>query len=247
MKILASLFILIISLNGFAQNNAEVIYKASLLKTYFSQEQIKKSKNPRIKSFYEQMNKGIEKNIDEFEFTLTYSDKKSFFKLEDQMDIEADKSHKAAYIAIGGKDKYYLDTKTNQKLRQTVTFGKKFIIQSDINSINWKLHPETRLIQNFLCHKATTVKKVINSKGTFEKPVVAWYTKEIPIKHGPRGYGGLPGLILKLQEDKIIYYATKIDLNKKIRNGIKKPTKGKLVSKKEYDDFVLNSNWNYGD
>ncbi len=192
------------------------------------------------------MNIGIEKHIDDFEFILRYDKEESFFTMEEQLEIGTDKMNKAAYMAVKGKDKFYMNVITNQKLKQTVAFGKKFLIQSNINSLQWKRHKETKKIQNYLCNKATSIKKEVNSKGTFEKLVVAWYTLQIPIEQGPRGYGGLPGLILELQEDKIIYYATKIDLNKKLKKGIRKPSKGKLVTEKEYEAIVLGSDWNYG-
>ena len=243
-KSIIIIYFLLATISSLAQN--KITYKAALLENYFSDDMIKKSSSSKIKSFYKQMNIGIEKHIDDFEFILKYDKEESFFTMEEQLEIETNKMHKAAYIAVKGKDKFYMNVITNQKLKQTVAFGEKFLIQSNINSLQWERHKETKKIQNYLCNKATTIKKVVNSKGTFEKLVVAWYTLQIPIGQGPRGYGGLPGLILELQEDKIIYSASKIGLNKKSKKGIRKPSKGKLVTEKEYEAIVLGLDWNYG-
>jgi GLPGLI family protein len=43
--------------------------------------------------------------------------------------------------------------------------------------------------------------------------VTAWYAPDIPVRFGPIGYGGLPGLILELQNESATFYVTKINLN----------------------------------
>jgi GLPGLI family protein len=64
---------------------------------------------------------------------------------------------------------------------------------------------------------------------------VAWFTPEIPIGHGPREFWGLPGLILELHKDKETFLATQITINPKTKIQIKKPNKGKKVSKVEFE------------
>jgi GLPGLI family protein len=107
---------------------------------------------------------------------------------------------------------------------------KKFIVKDSLPK--WKLHNETKTIGNYICYKATTSRRIVNTKGTFYKDVEAWYTPELTVPFGPKGYGGLPGLIIELTEDKITYYATKIDLTYKIKK-INKPIKGRIISNKE--------------
>ena len=82
---------------------------------------------------------------------------------------------------------------------------------------------------------ASTTKIVKNSKGIFEKPVIAWYAPEISLNYGPKGYGNLPGLILELQEGEFKYYAAKITLNPKKKININIPSKGELLTEKEFE------------
>ena len=72
-----------------------------------------------------------------------------------------------------------------------------------------------------------------------EITITAWYTPEIPINQGPEGYWGLPGLILEVNDGKTIILCSKVVLNAKDKADIKAPTKGKVVSQKEYDDTII--------
>lgn len=72
-----------------------------------------------------------------------------------------------------------------------------------------------------------------------EITITAWYTPEIPINQGPEGYWGLPGLILEVNDGKTIILCSKVVLNSKDKAEIKAPTKGKVVSQKEYDDTII--------
>lgn len=68
--------------------------------------------------------------------------------------------------------------------------------------------------------------------------VTAWFTPQIPISNGPAAYGGLPGLILEMTIDRVSILCTKIVMNPKEAEEIKKPTKGKEVSREEYNTIV---------
>ncbi len=68
--------------------------------------------------------------------------------------------------------------------------------------------------------------------------VTAWYTPQIPVNNGPGEYWGLPGLILEINADRTTMLCTKIVLNPDEKDDIKKPSKGKEVTRKEYNDIV---------
>ncbi|MBW7674587.1 GLPGLI family protein [Chryseobacterium chendengshani] len=59
---------------------------------------------------------------------------------------------------------------------------------------NWKLVDETMVINTIICKKAE-----ITSKG---RNWIAWYSPEIPFPYGPYKFSGLPGLIIKITDDK---------------------------------------------
>jgi len=71
-----------------------------------------------------------------------------------------------------------------------------------------------------------------------EIEVTAWYTMQIPVNNGPAEYGGLPGLILEINEGRTTILCSKIVMNPKEKEVIEAPTKGKKVTRKEYNDIM---------
>lgn len=147
-------------------------------------------------------------------------------------------------------------------------FGKKFLIQDTSEMPQWKMTGETKQIGNYLCYKATMLKKTdafdwqnMRRRGRrrnteqkkdststtkvtdeIELPkeilVTAWYTPQIPVSNGPGEYWGLPGLILEVNSGKTTILCTQIVLNPKERVEIEAPKKGDKVTRKEYNKIV---------
>jgi GLPGLI family protein len=168
------------------------------------------------------------------EFVLVFNDKVSVFKQMEKINVN-DISSNLASILFGGNHIYYRNKETKEFFYQTQAYGDYFII--NINNVEWELSKETKLIENHVCFKATSYYSVDNSKGVFKHKVTAWYTPKIPINLGPKGYHGLPGLILELQERNLNYLVTKINLNVKDKFFIEKPIKGTVLSQKQFDDL----------
>lgn len=59
---------------------------------------------------------------------------------------------------------------------------------------NWKLVDEAKIINTINCKKAE-----VTFKG---RNWIAWYSPEIPFPYGPLKFSGLPGLIIKITDDK---------------------------------------------
>lgn len=78
-----------------------------------------------------------------------------------------------------------------------------------------------------------------------ETIVTAWYTPEIPVNQGPEEYWGLPGLILEINDGKTVMLCSKVVLNPKLKAEIKTPTKGKIISQKEFDEIVTKKTEEY--
>jgi GLPGLI family protein len=131
----------------------------------------------------------------------------------------------------------YSNLATNESLVQKESFDKLFLITVDACNQKWEMKNESRKIGPFNCFKATTNKITRNSSGTFKKTVVAWYTTELPFPFGPIGYGRLPGLIVELTYENVVYCLKKIDLSPKTKLKIVKPFKGKHVSETEYEQW----------
>ncbi len=68
--------------------------------------------------------------------------------------------------------------------------------------------------------------------------VIAWYTLNIPVSQGPQEYWGLPGLILEISAGNVTMLCNKIVMNPEDKIDIERPTKGKEVSKKEYNEII---------
>jgi GLPGLI family protein len=106
------------------------------------------------------------------------------------------------------------------------------VYQKSKNIENWIITDESKLIDNFLCFKATNIKKVIGNDKVFNHPVIAWFCPKIPYQLGPNGYGNLPGLILELQVRNVTFGMSKIDFesNEKFDINILKNFKMKSES-----------------
>lgn len=68
--------------------------------------------------------------------------------------------------------------------------------------------------------------------------VTAWYTLDIPINQGPGEYWGLPGLILEINAFRTTMLCSKIVMNPGEKAVIEEPTKGKVVTREEYNEIV---------
>lgn len=65
--------------------------------------------------------------------------------------------------------------------------------KQDVPQFSWNFTEGTDTIIGYACSKATV---------TFAgRDYVVWYAEEIPLPYGPYKFGGLPGLILKIQDN----------------------------------------------
>ena len=85
---------------------------------------------------------------------------------------------------------------------------------------------ETKFIGIYECRKAifkeTYTEDVFNEFGQFEaktkeRTTTAWYTMQIPISNGPLDFGGLPGIILEINDGELTLVCTRVTLNPKKR------------------------------
>jgi GLPGLI family protein len=179
--------------------------------------------------------KSMKAEFSSMKFNLKFKMKESIFEIQESIDFEDNLMSKLAVTVGGSKGVFYINTIDKIILNKKESFGQEFIVKRPLESIKWKLHNETKKIGNYLCYKATTVKVVENSKGTFNHPVTAWYSTEIPVGFGPIGYGGLPGLIIELEVQNFKYQMEQLTFNPKRQITIKKPSKGKLVTEEEFN------------
>ncbi|SHG14036.1 GLPGLI family protein [Chryseobacterium vrystaatense] len=91
---------------------------------------------------------------------------------------------------------------------------------------NWKLIDETKVINTITCKKAE-----VTFKG---RNWVAWYSTEIPLPYGPYKFSGLPGLIIKITDEKGEY---DFELVKSVSNS---GLKGRVIEikKSRYNEAI---------
>lgn len=159
---------------------------------------------------YYEMQKEQKTRESELTFLLDIDRQRSLF-YHPEID-ENDQTLWLLFIDAGGKQVFYTDVKKDQVISQFEYWNKKIEIESSIDENPWEFTDEKKKIQDYVCYKA--VKKSANSvDGKGKNEVEAWFTEDIPLHFGPRGYSGLPGLILELTENYMTYYVKKIDFS----------------------------------
>lgn len=216
---------MLVTVNSFSQIKAGIIEYDVVLGI-----DEKFSTNEMLKEYY---SSAVE-NSKYLKFKLLFNKEKALFTLnkvltENQRAVDIT----IAFANIRGNI-YYLNEYI--LIENENTFG-KFLIKKE-NVFKWELKNETKIIDQFLCYKATTDFIVVNEKGRFVFPVVAWYCPKIPLPYGPNGYGGLPGLILELQEKNTVFGAKTINLNPKEFISIKSIDDSKAISEKDFDSIM---------
>lgn len=158
-------------------------------------------------------------------------EKSIYYPLERQFNdtinsaVSYGKDGKQTFISRETSEKEYKIVYINQEAKQKSSveyaYGKEYLIDEELHSLEWKYTNETKTMFGYLCKKALvfTIEKqqyTSYSYGNYRvkgrKPVEVWYTEEIKSSFGPLGYWGLPGLIVKVVEedativlDKILY------------------------------------------
>jgi len=194
-------------------------------------------------------------------YVLSFNKEESLFVEEDQLDAISGATDSWGKNFTPGTQ--YKDVKSNTQLQEQEFYGKKFLINDVLQPIEWKLESETKNIGNYTCFKATasiptkeltwysfswdnlreTNNSEIDSTQTKDIKmtlVEAWYTPQIPVRHGPLEYWGLPGLILEVSADNTTMLCSKLVLNPGEIIEIEAPSKGKQVTKLEYRTIINN-------
>lgn len=190
----------------------------------------------------------------EKEYTLKFNNHESIYKEAESLNKPSGMSNGGMELVLmtaGGSDVLYKNINENRFVNQNELFGKVFLIKDTLEEINWDLEKETKNIGEYTCFKATFKRMVprptmsISSdpeedseelaEEEIEQTVTAWYTLQIPVKHGPSEYGGLPGLILEISDGSQTILCSKIVLNPNNGLNINEPTKGKKVTQEEFD------------
>lgn len=230
MKKLLAVVLLAASIFSTAQEKVVVEYE------FYNVFDLSKETNPKMLEIYKNSNE----KRSYFELVTTADE--SIYKKIERIDNSQGKS--GATISFGGAgDDFYKNLKENESLTFMNYNGLKLIIKDSLKLQPWVIQKEKDNFLGYDVKKATYKEKNMT--------YTAWYAPKLAIKNGPIEYGGLPGLILKLEivnssdkgENKRIYHAREIKIDSKAK--IERPTKGKIVSEKEFSQIIEEENRKY--
>ena len=114
--------------------------------------------------------------------------------------------------------------------------GKMASYKIESKALNWELTQETKEIGGYTCYKAT-----LKNVGNKKKVLNAWYAPAISVSYGPLQFVGLPGLILQLEKNTVVFTAKKIVLNPIEGVEIEEPKKVKRITQEEYKKLMKKS------
>jgi GLPGLI family protein len=114
----------------------------------------------------------------------------------------------------------------NENVQYFKSVGMSLLTYKEPIKKDWKLINETKVINTVTCKRAE-----ITSKG---RNWIAWYAPEIPLPYGPYKFSGLPGLIIKITDDK-----EEFDFEL-IKSLLPSKLKGKLINinKRRYTEAI---------
>lgn len=243
MKLYVSIIIIILFANpSFSQKITGQAFYTSMYKAEKTELTTKQKENPRIKELAEQLNQAFTDD-----FVLEFTQEESVFIKQPKLKKPNPTTEGKITISrsmMGDEEILYKNLRTNNFLNNKEVYGKLFLIQDTIKTYEWQLSKETKTIGEYICFKATYVPMSeetddnLIEDGKIKKEIIAWYTPQIPVKNGPMEYGGLPGLILEVQDGNQKLLCSKIVLNPVEKLRIRKPNKGKKVTKQEFNSIV---------
>jgi GLPGLI family protein len=186
-------------------------------------------------------------------FELQFNQTESIY-IEPQ---KLDKVQNSTFMVKGGEVNIYKNLIEKVILSEVDLFDKPFLISEKLSDYKWEITSEIKMIGSYSCQKAISTTPVTEEEMaeyedelkkqesnatnlfTVEKPkeklVTVWFTSEIPVSNGPNNYWGLPGLILEVNDGRTILLCSKIVLNPKEKFEIKKPKKGKLLTREAFN------------
>ena len=241
----------LISGSMFAQDfSGRAIYKTHR-KSSFELDSTTIAANPGIQEQMEaQMRKMFQKT-----FTLDFTKSESMYKEEQELDAPKGPSANGGVMVMvmggdGSSDILYKNISQNRMAHKTELMGKVFLIKDNLVAYDWELTGETKNIGIYTCYKAVYEREeesieinmidgeVKEEKVTKKTTLVAWYTTDVPVSNGPNNYGGLPGLILEVNDGDLTIVCSELVLNPKKVKEIIEPVKGKIVARKKFEDIA---------
>ena len=162
------------------------------------------------------------KQLDE-DFALAFNTTQSYFGSAIFYNYDAGQVSQLQGIDIVNPERYI---STNGKYDVFAGFLETKIRYQETPNFNWQISKETKTINGKTCHKATTKK--------YGRNWTAYFSQDYPFSYGPVKFGGLPGLIFEIYDDKNDYHYILTAIKKQNINMKNEATTYKLFSKENY-------------
>jgi GLPGLI family protein len=136
-------------------------------------------------------------------------------------------------MVVSGQNKLYTDLKNNKITDQRDFMNRTFLVEREVPAISWKVTGEQKIILGRQCFEAVSI-------DTSGKKTTAWFDPSFPVKGGPAGICGLPGMVLaaEMNEGKTAWMAKSIEPAAGRELKIHKPKEGRKVTEQEFRKIV---------
>ncbi len=154
-------------------------------------------------------------------------------------------------IVINGDNSKEGNTMTRLKERMTFPVSRFYKNKDDDQTYELRTYPKVEQFYHYykptweqINYKNETIKidkfecKLVELVQKDGKIVKVWYTEMLPISAGPLGFYDFPGLVLKVETDSYVCYATVINNNASAKDIEKPDAKLKSYSGEDYDNKV---------
>jgi GLPGLI family protein len=232
-------FLFLIFIGSIFSSNAQeiegrVIYQVS---TKVKSDEVKKDPKSKVDKHTRKGLTKLYKGASDVDVVLEFNQNLSVYEVIEKMSVNSQSKINFTQLMAGGDSKYYTSRSfvgTKNMVLECKVLGECFLIENKL--IEWELTQETKVVGGYICYKA--IQKNLKNK---KKILNAWYTPQIPVSYGPLQYAGLPGLILQLEKNTIVFTAKRIELNPKKKIKIKEPSGVKKISYEEYKKMMKKS------
>ncbi len=134
-------------------------------------------------------------------------------------------------VKVYDKDRFgvgvFKDFSSQKIILREIHYKKAYLIKDTIPKFKWEILSEIKNFGELKCQKA-----ICKYKG---RNYTAWFAISIPYSNGPWKFGGLPGLILEVTDDKkevqFLFEGINLNSNKKIDNSF--ASSGIITNRKE--------------
>lgn len=136
---------------------------------------------------FKQTAKQIISIVNTLEFTIKFNRQEALYTLNENLAIDTHEHlNNMAILVTRGDRLVYSNPTENLLIEKTESFGKTFLIKSQLDFIEWNLTTETKEIEGYTCYKATAL--LINKGGPENEDrlfdLTAWYAPELSFNFG---------------------------------------------------------------